>query len=264
MITRRIVLLGGALTVVFGPAHASGRKDCWTSGEEAQRIIRQIPVVYSFRGMPEIVHASGNPYLDRAFARALYRLALDFEVQPGFGYYDELKNNETMNARATNLVHPELNRSDGTVIFGLNLLRFLLERPQHADAAIVAVAAHEFAHILQFKRGLINKTNGRVMELHADFLSGYFSGLRRLKNPDYQAVVFAAYHHEMEKALGPSTTGTHPPAAERAEAVQQGYLVATRDKLGLDAAVTPGLHTFRARSNPLRRFQIPLLVVILS
>ena len=237
MITRR-VLLGGALTVICAPGHCSAHAGCRVEGKEAEELVRQIPVIHSFSRLPELISSSGNRLLDQAFTYALYTLARDFEVQPGFGYFDDHKYGGRPNAKATSVSHPQLNRSDGTVLFGVNLLHELLDRPSHPDAAIVAVAAHEFAHIAQFKRRIPEKLGGdtKKVEHHADFMAGWFSGVRKLKNPNYQAVVFAAI---LAERAGDSES--HGTGRERAAAAQEGFLAAARDKLPLDRAIEAGL-----------------------
>ena len=61
---------------------------------------------------------------------------------------------------------------------------------------MATVCAHEFGHILQYQKGLIRPLQGwdstnRRIELHADFLAGYFAGIRKGKRPSFPAVVFA-------------------------------------------------------------------------
>ena len=46
-------------------------------------------------------------------------------------------------------------RSDGTVLFGVRLLRKLMNdfANDNPDAAVAAVCAHEFGHIVQYQEG---------------------------------------------------------------------------------------------------------------
>ncbi|TAJ42781.1 MAG: metalloprotease [Reyranella sp.] len=211
----------------------------------AQAFLSSVDRVYSLSGEAEIIPTSGNQLLDRALTRALATLSRDFEVIPAFAYYDDRNDGAGGNARAIPAVHSGLHRADGTVLdgtvlFGKNLLRHCLARPQYPDAAIVAIAAHEFGHILQFKRGIALRMGGNttMIELHADFLSGYFAGLRKLRTPDYPAAVFGA----VAASLG---GGDHGTPHQRGSAVEAGFLAAARDKLALSQAVEQGIRHVR-------------------
>jgi predicted metalloprotease len=66
-----------------------------------------------------------------------------------------------------------------------------------AQAQHAAVCAHEFGHVVQYRLGLARQLampNGEVkrLELHADFLAGYFAGRRKLENSGFPAAAFAA------------------------------------------------------------------------
>ncbi len=100
---------------------------------------------------------------------------------PGFAYFDD---SAGMNAHAT--TRQLLSRSDGTVLFGRRLLDTLLARREHPDVAVSAVCAHEFGHIAQYKIGIHKQLREgeetvKRLELHADFLAGYFAGCRKLR-----------------------------------------------------------------------------------
>ena len=232
MINRRLAI-GGAICLCAGRASAQ-TDGCWKDANEGDRILRTAPRYYSITESTEIIHASGNDLLDRALARALYRLSLDFEVQPGFAYYTG------NNAWATSA--NRMNKSDGTVLYGLDFMKTTLAFPNNPDAAVIHVCAHEFAHILQFKRGLFKRfpPNSKHSELHADYLSGWFSGLRKLNNPDYPAATFAA----KARATGDFNTGSpthHGTPDERGAAVENGFLASARDKLKLSDAIEAGI-----------------------
>ena len=223
---------------------------CWVDKKLGEAILAKTPQVYSYDG--EIIHASGNELLDRALSRALLRLSRDFDVLPGFGYYPG------NSAIATSAV--KLARADGTVLFGLPFMQRLLSRPEHPDACVVAVCAHEFAHIVQYKTGIHNKLttgerNVRKLELHADFMSGWFSGLRKLNNPDYPSVVFAALARDSGTQISDNPQ-FHGTPADRGNAVEQGFLAGARDKLSLKQALEAGIrHVGGFRSVPIVDFK---------
>jgi hypothetical protein len=64
---------------------------------------------------------------------------------------------------------------DGTVLFGQNLTTEQLSRDP-SGSTLLAVMAHEFGHIAQFRNGL--SESGKRPELHADFLAGWYLAVR--------------------------------------------------------------------------------------
>ena len=85
----------------------------------------------------------------------------------------------------------------GTVLFGQALFEDLMSRYQDRGVAVLAVAAHEFGHIAQFRSGadgrlLRGRPTVKRVELHADLLSGYFLGVRKRQQPSLS--VWAAGH----------------------------------------------------------------------
>lgn len=178
---------------------------------------------------------SASAALDYAFAQALGVLCRDFDVMPAFSYYDEGEGGRNAKATPTRLI-PE--RRDGTVLFGLKMLTHLLDTEDNPALAIVAVAAHEFGHIVAMKRGIQaqlvpDETSPFKGEQFADFMCGYFAGLRHIKHPDYPAIVFA---NAIRRMASPGDT-SHGSASVRGRAVSTGFNAA---KLQLDEAVQAG------------------------
>lgn len=180
---------------------------------------------------------SASADLDYAFAQALGVLCRDFEVEPAFSYYDEGDGGRNAKATPTRLI---AERPDGTVLFGLKMLSHLLDTEDNPSLAIVAVAAHEFGHIVAIKRGLqaqlvIDEAAPFRGEQFADFMCGYFAGLRHKKHNDYPAIVFA---NAIRRMASPGDT-SHGSASVRGRAVSQGFNAA---ELELDAAVQTGFN----------------------
>lgn len=187
------------------------------------------------------IHSSGDRQFDYALAHTLSRLSDILGVLPGFAYYDD---GSDKNAYASRYVR--LNNSDGTVLFGLGFLRHALSAREHPDVGVAAVCAHEFGHILQFKRNLepvllANQNTVKRLELHADFLAGYFAGVRKRSKHDYPAAVFAVKAHEIGNTAfdDPNHHGT---PNERADAVVQGFKIAHDDQKSLDEAIQIGIN----------------------
>ena len=173
-------------------------------------------------------------------AQALGKLSRLFGVLPGFCYYDD---GTQGNALATG--EQLLDRSDGTVMFGLSFLRELLSRPQHGDASIVAVCAHEYGHIVSYKYGQYEqlRTGGTFrVEQFADYFAGYYAGNRKLERPDFPAVVFAT----TQRSFGGG--GDHGTGEQRGEAVQAGFLAAYQQRLTPAQARDAGLAFCMGRS----------------
>ncbi|RXT57166.1 hypothetical protein B6S44_01615 [Bosea sp. Tri-44] len=175
---------------------------------------------------------SGNPELDRALAQTLGRLSQLFDVLPAFAYYQD---GSQPNALAT--PEPRLQRADGTVLFGLNMLQQLLTRPEHPDASVVAVCAHEFGHIVSYKTGLIDRlmqdNNPFRAEQFADYMAGYYAGFKKLERNDFPAVAFAT----TQRSFGGVTRGTHGTSEERGSAVIEGFKSIYERKLSAPDAI---------------------------
>lgn len=120
---------------------------------------------YSGYGLRE---TTGNPKLDRLIVRELRTLKRIYRVNPGFYVYND---RGRPNAAAT---LKRVNRNtDGTVLFGRTLLVKELYRGRYADIAVAGIMAHEFAHILQLRRGA-GRTRVMYLELHADCMAGWY------------------------------------------------------------------------------------------
>ena len=188
----------------------------------------------------EVQNGSGNKLFDRALAHALANSSSCFSVLPGFGFFDD---QTSPNAFAS--PSKRLGRADGSVVFGLTLFHQLMNRPESPEVCVMAVCAHEFGHIAQNKYGAGTRligASGRTkrLELHADYLAGYFAGTRRLENRDFPAAVFAATMH----SLGDTSFGRqdhHGTPEERANALVRGHDAAYRQHLEFKVAFEAGV-----------------------
>ncbi|HYI48093.1 MAG TPA: hypothetical protein VEX35_06465 [Allosphingosinicella sp.] len=218
---------------------------CYIPNDQRQYFVDRISTVHSFsNGSEQIEPRSGNANLDRALAQSLGMLSRTFDVLPGFAYY---RDDDRPNARA--LSEPLLQRTDGTVLFGLGLLRMLLQRPQNPDASVVAVCAHEYGHIVSYKNGMISqldptRTNPFRAEQFADYVAGFFAGVRKRRNPTFPAVAFAT----TQRSFGGSTRGSHGTGVERGEAVERGFLDAYQRQLSPDQGIQAGFAWTMARA----------------
>jgi hypothetical protein len=191
-------------------------------------------------GNEPIIPRSGDALFDRALAQTLAKISHVFSVLPGFAYYDDW---DGENAYASAEV--KLGRSDGTVLFGTRMLKSHRSRPEAPEVAVAAVCAHEFGHIVQFKRRLqqrllANQPTVKRIELHADFLAGYFAGVRKRERSDFPAAVFAVTHRSLGDTHFDNQQhhGTHE---ERGAAVVEGFRAAKEMNLDFDRAVEAGV-----------------------
>ncbi len=198
---------------------------------------------------------SGNRLFDRAMAEALFQMSQLFDVLPTFGF---IKGGNVVNAFATTALYkreegdadlPE--REDGTVLFGDGIVSYLQRKGvEDPVAAVLAVCAHEFGHIVQYRYSfqekpvisLLNDGQPTVKraELHADLLAGFYVGSAAKRNPNTPAadVALAA------SVLGDFDTdqkGHHGTPKERGAAVREGFKLAFEKNDTFGEALVKGL-----------------------
>jgi hypothetical protein len=184
------------------------------------------------------IHGSGDLTFDRALAETLVKISDAFSVLPGFAFSERIQ----LNAFAS--ADKSLGRDDGSVVFGNSLYREIMGRREHPEVGIVAVCAHEFAHIAQEKYNLpaVLVVNGRVkrLELHADFIAGYFAGVRKRQSFEFPAAVFATTQY----SFGDNNFGDprhHGTSEERGQAVVAGFDCAFRARESFATAMQTGV-----------------------
>ncbi len=180
--------------------------------------------------------------LNHAIGVTLTRLSKLFEVHPEFGFYDD---EDSPNAFATETsVTPNTN---GTVAFGYNLLqRQITEHPD--GVSIMGILAHEFGHVVQYQRSLRDelmegKHTVRLVELHADFLAGFYAGHRRLEyDMDTNGLgdAFLAIGDFNSK-----DTQHHGTPKERLSALTEGFKLGKEDQYTISDAVKTGIRVVR-------------------
>lgn len=250
IIARRDVALGGLLTISWlalpcgCPAHAfsaESRFGCELAEDDEigiQLKNMQEPLTRG-SGPPKFVE-SGDRDLDYAMAQTLSMLTDTWNVLPGFAYFDETG---PPNAYATPARW--LSRADGSVVFGRNLLARLLKAREQPDVGIAAVVAHEYGHIAQFKHNLkqtllSGQSTVKRLELHADFLAGYFAGVRKRSRPEFPAAVFATTQHSAGD-FRTDRASHHGTPDERANAIVKGFEIAFRDRRSASEALQIGV-----------------------
>jgi predicted metalloprotease len=251
MLTRRESLLGGLLTIAWvGGSCTCGAETlrvrqghgCVLEPDEAEQVFARATQQQTYvTGREAIIASSGNRDFDYALAQTLSRLTDTMRVLPGFAYYDDVAGE---NAYATSA--RRLAKADGSVLFGKRYFLNLMSLPEHPDVAITATCAHEFGHIVQFKLKLMDRLNAgqsnvKRSELHADFLGGYFAGVRKRQKPDYPAAVFATDAY----SSGDYNVGSrshHGTPDERAAAIVRGFEVAHGERRSFSDAIQIGIN----------------------
>jgi hypothetical protein len=240
MWTRRKILIGGALAVVFPSSQnrASGAhtQGCIISGSDFNRLCPPTDDVALYqRGDEPMIFKSGDENFDFALAQSLAMISEAFDVLPGFAFYDD---SGGRNAYATPLTR--LTGVDGTVLFGKGLLKKLMASHEYPEVAVAGVCSHEYGHIVQYKNGLMGRVNiggtHKRMELQADYFAGYFAGIRKLKKSTYPAAVVAMTQHD----FGDTDFGNqdhHGTPDERGDAVARGFTAAFNQRRSLREAI---------------------------
>ena len=114
----------------------------------------------------------------------------------------------------------------GTVLMGKNLFRRLMGG-DNFGITVIAVCAHEFGHIHQMQQGYASSlsaldTTKKPIELHADFLAGFFLALRKADHPDLDIqTVGATYETIGDTAF--TSPKHHGTSQERSAAISAGF-----------------------------------------
>ncbi|MCB1529259.1 MAG: hypothetical protein KDJ45_16370 [Hyphomicrobiaceae bacterium] len=162
-------------------------KGCFVDSNNANLLLGANMVAGSNAHLPSevktMLRSTGNADLDRAFDSALQRLAETFDVWPKVGFYDD---SDAPNAMA--MRYAVGGTHEFAVVFGRNYFKTLMSYDP-SGITLLQTAAHEFAHVWVYQRGLFETIRGgqptvKRVELHADFLSGYYLGVRKRDNPN--------------------------------------------------------------------------------
>jgi len=184
--------------------------------------------------------ATGNSQLDHQLGVALVRATQFFGINPAFGFYKD------MNAQASPTVSEKFKGTWGTVLFGTPLFNDEIKNRDPSGMTIVAIVAHEFGHIIQFKKNLKNQilaNQGTVkrLELHADILAGYYIGSMKRQHPGLKVYSAGEVFHRIGDShfTSPNHHGT---PEERKTASQFGFEYGKNGNMTLDQIVGAGMN----------------------
>lgn len=164
----------------------------------------------------EITTTTGVIPLDFIIAEQSVRLRSEFGILPELYY---MMGSATRNAYASSEKNSLF--SAGTVFLGRDLLLAELAPSEQGYPAIAGILAHEFAHVLQMMRnGSIS--NSAMVELHADYLAGYYLG-RRGYVPKEDVGLFARSLYTAGDPEGYYDMPDHGTGDQRVAAMLAGY-----------------------------------------
>lgn len=110
----------------------------------------------------------------------------------------------------------------------------------YGNERVKAILAHEFAHALQDKAGLYNIwTGGKKVELHADFLAGYYIGQKGLISKEKLKTFAQEFFDKGDFAF--YEEDHHGTPEERRCAFLEGYKVAIDYKFNINQAYNCGV-----------------------
>lgn len=138
---------------------------------------------------------------------------------------------------------------EGEIWLGLNLMSSLFQKT-HGLERLKAVFAHEYAHALQNKWGFAGY--GKYPELHADFLAGYYTGVKGTVSSELlESFVKEFYSMGDFNFFSASHHGT---GTERGCAFVEGYKIATVNHYNTYQAYLAGIDYVRL-NNPCISFK---------
>jgi hypothetical protein len=184
------------------------------------------------------LESTGDRDFDRALGRAIIRLSEFFGEKPAFGIVEGEEHN---NAFALRKAGP--GAKFGTVGFGRTMLEDLRARDP-SGMSILAIIAHEFGHIAQYRRQVMEELNAgshsvRRSELHADFLTGCYLGRTKRREPRVSVRLAGQFMESIGDNLTESEHhhGTHQ---ERLASVEAGFNLALETPLAFEAYFNQG------------------------
>ena len=167
---------------------------------------------------------SEDQRLNSSLGKALVRMSQSFEVEPGFAFYRGAKSDNAVAIKAQ-LTIEGYSRRDGLIALGSELLE-RLKSGDDEGISLLAVLAHEFAHIYQYQNNIedVLRENGRVklLELHADYLAGFYLGMLKRRVPGAKMW----YSGRLFDELGDyefNEKSHHGTPEERVSALEAGY-----------------------------------------
>lgn len=127
----------------------------------------------------ELSDSSGDSRMDKVLGEHAVELGNTIGVWPGVFFYTGHRRDLQSNAIATpaTVVSP----TTGTIVFGKELFWDYVKKFDHSEVFAYTILAHEYGHAHQYVGGFSQRgslefaqKNVKRIELHADFIAGYF------------------------------------------------------------------------------------------
>ncbi|WP_394009466.1 hypothetical protein [Xanthobacter versatilis] len=167
---------------------------------------------------------SGIPELDRNIA--LERRTLDYIFgfvnatgtrnwgRPSFDFYDD--RGRRIGARAV-----RKDNDEATIYLGLSMIQDEVRaNTMHWQVVIIGTLAHEWAHAYQYKSQLDERLFR--WETHADFLAGWYIGIKQATGTQIDASVFSQALFERGSRLGRFSEDAYGLPQQRVNAMEAG------------------------------------------
>ncbi|MBI1818661.1 MAG: hypothetical protein HYR72_27065 [Deltaproteobacteria bacterium] len=179
--------------------------------------------------------STGNNRMDKALISELKHILQVMQISPGFRIIDDLGG-----PNAFAIDRTLVRGTKGTVLFGINLLSEELVA-KAGGYAIAGIAAHECSHVFQYQspfgaRLTRGARTAKPMELHADFLAGFYLGQKRGSDLHIETFAKSLYDKGDWNFNDP---GHHGTPDERVNAMKRGFALA-RDKKSFSEAAENG------------------------
>lgn len=249
MMDRRALLTGMAGctccaatgTWLSDPASAerfTPRTGCVVRGREAARALGSGILASRNSKLPELVEGrsrtTGDLALNRSLDRALQRLAQTFNVWPKVGFYDD---GQDPNAMA--IWYQRDGKRIYAVVFGRTYFKKLITYDP-SGITFLQTAAHEFGHVWMYQSGQLDallkgQPTVKRAELHADYLSGYYLGLRKRAHPQASFRSAGMKRWDSGDAFL-RNKHHHGTPKQRLAAAEAGFLLAYRENATPQAA----------------------------
>lgn len=161
-------------------------------------------------GLP--LNTTGSTKLDGILAKETILMETEFNVDVNIYAYDDGK---SPNAFAISNPY--------SIIIGKTLMLDEFVNTENSNS-IIAIMAHEFGHILQYKYKLNSYKGwvGKWPELHADFLAGWYMGKKQyIKQQEFEKIITSFWDKGDDNYFSSNHHGT---PEERSFAFIKGYL----------------------------------------
>jgi hypothetical protein len=187
--------------------------------------------------------STGDADADYQLNRAIKIAAQILEVNPAFSFYDPdrfLGEDESWGMNA--FAHWATILTGTLRVVGFGLARFRTELFGHDETGttVMCIIAHEFGHVVQMNVGYINDIDHGVptgKEINADFLAGYYLGIRKIAVPSLQ---FEKAEDAFGRLGSTRPDRTHGNPEERVRATYAGFRAGYDERLSLVDAVRRG------------------------